>query len=324
MLRKNNFIQIDTGFLRFYEQHQNSIEFTTAISPELERYFAALKGLANRWLDVGMTFVKKSETTSEKNPNNSLSLLNVDGSTFNETDELSEFDCLRNQLAVLIGCFAELPARSLFEVKDQSKECFPSSINDTSSNLRLVQKLLILNNEESVLDLLTSASIVLKKTAGLLESIEISSTMIHDDLSGGVRFLPKMLSVAADLIVEAAKLTRLAGETAQSNEENWSKYEQQITRVNSEVDYEKSRSRCDAVFPMWELITGLKMKEESPSNAKFACSVCDKIMELDEVNVFEEQKDPVGTEGLTNREPIMRIILLCKECLKKKQDRRTR
>ena len=131
-----------------------------------------------------------------------------------------------------------ITCRLLFEAKEQGKECFPSSINDASSNLRLVQKLLILSNEESVLRLLTSAAIVLKKTSGLLESIEISSTMIHDDLSGGVRFLPKMLLAAADLIDEAAKLIQLAGETARSNEKNWLKYEKQLARQNSEADYE--------------------------------------------------------------------------------------
>ena len=93
------------GFLRCYEQHRKLIDLTTAITPELERYSAALKVLANRWLEVGMTFVKKSETTLKKNPNNNLSLLNVDGSIFNETYELSEFDCLRGQLSVLRGCF---------------------------------------------------------------------------------------------------------------------------------------------------------------------------------------------------------------------------
>lgn len=222
-----------TGFLRFYEQHQNSLELTTAIKPELERYSAALKVLANRWLEVGMTFVKKSEITLEKNPNNNLSLLNVDGSLFNETYELSEFDCLKGQLSGLRGCFAQLPAWLLFEVKEQGKECFPSSINDASSNLRLMQKLLILSNEESVLRLLTSAAIVLKKTAGLLESIEISSTMIHDDLSGGIRFLPKMLFTASNMIIEAMNLTRQAEEAAQSNEKNWSIYEGQLVRKSN-------------------------------------------------------------------------------------------
>ena len=231
MSHKKNSTQKDTGFLGFYDLHQKSIELTTAISPELERYSAELKELASSWLDAGITFIKKSEIPSEENPKNNPSLLNIDGSEFNETDELNQFDCIRRQLSVLIGCFAELPARLLVETKEQGKECFPSSINDASSNLRLVQKLLILNNEESVLHLLTSAAMVLKKTSGLIESIEFSSTMIRDDLSGGVRFLPKMLLVAADLIVGAAKLTRLAGETARSNEKNWLKYEKQLART---------------------------------------------------------------------------------------------
>ena len=207
----------------------------------------------------------------------------------------------------------ELPAWLLFEVKEQGKECFPSSINDASSNLRLMQKLLILSKEESVLRILTSAVIVLKKTGGLLESIEISSTMIHDDLSGGIRFLPKMLLAAADLIDEAAKLIQLAGETARSNEKNWLTYEMQMARVNSEANYKKSRSRCDAVFPMDELVKGIKIKEVCLPKTKISCAVCNKSLDFEQANIFEEQKNSDITEGF-------RLIFLCEDCLKKKSN----
>jgi len=302
------------GFLRCYEQHRKLIDLTTAVTPELERYSANLRDLTNRWAEVGMTFIKKSEMPAEPNLRNNIALLYSDGTEFNETDGLSEFDCLRGQLSVLRGCFAQLPAWLLFEVKEQGKECFPSSINDASSNLRLVQKLLILSNEESVLRLLISAAIVLKKTEGLLESIEISSTMIHDDLSGGIRFLPKMLFAAADLIDEATKLTQLAGETARSNEKNWLKYEKQLAR-------QKSPSRCDTVFPMWELASGFKIKEVSLPKSQVSCSDCGKLLEINKVNIFEELKNSDRAEGLENRDPTIGFVFLCDECLGKKTKR---
>ena len=66
MSHKKNSIKNDTGFLGFYEFHQRTIELTTAISPELERYSAKLKELASNWLDVGITFIKKSEIPSDR------------------------------------------------------------------------------------------------------------------------------------------------------------------------------------------------------------------------------------------------------------------
>ena len=70
---------------------------------------------------------------------------------------------------------------------------------------------------------------------------------------------------------------------------------------------------------MWELARGFKIKEVSLPKTQISCHVCKKTLEFNEVNIFEEQKNPDITEGLENRDPTIRLVFLCDECLRKKQ-----
>jgi len=213
-----------TSIFRLYEQHRNSTELSKLTAGELESCSQALKSMATSWSVARIKPINRVGAVAVENGGNCLAPVNDDGLTFKETDKLERLSCLKNRLAVLLGCFDDLP-KMLTDFETQLGENFPSSINSGAINILLLNRFKIMNDEEIVLRHLLSAADVLRKGLALLEDVELSASNLRDDLLNS-RFTPRVLDAVvmdavSSILLRGRDLASAAVEIARSNEKNW-------------------------------------------------------------------------------------------------------
>jgi len=235
--QENEFHQKIVELLKYHVFRESSYKWVYHKAATLEAYSALFKKFAVHLTEATLSDRCSNERNANKLDNASMTLDTNQEIMHSENIELTELDGLLQTLRAHTGSI--IPFSWQDRLKEVNEQTFKLPFPDPEDNQLFIKQFIIMKNEEKILRELFNAQKLLRQASELVEKIDLTPALFHNDLTGP-RQLPRFLLVASELIFEGATTTRTVADLIQSNESNWRELNDEAGKLEIlSIEYKK-------------------------------------------------------------------------------------